>query len=41
MKIGIFNIGIEGDGMHGLGIPADLEIFLKLPLSKKATNKIL
>lgn len=33
-KIGIYNIGKEGDGMYGLGIPADLDYFLKHPLSK-------
>lgn len=40
-KIGIYNIGIEGAGMHGLGIPADLDSFLKLPLSKNVTSQIL
>lgn len=40
-KVGIYNIGIEGAGMHGLGIPADLDLFLKLPLSKKITSQIL
>ena len=38
-KIGIFNIGSERDGMYGLGIPADLDYFLTLPLSQKATGK--
>lgn len=37
-KIGIFNIGAEGAGMYGLGIPSDLDLFLKLPLSLKATR---
>lgn len=32
-KIGIYNIGSEGAGMHGLGIPTDLNKFLHLPLS--------
>lgn len=27
-KVGIYNIGREGDGMYGLGIPRDLEFFL-------------
>jgi hypothetical protein len=27
LKIGIFNIGKEGDGMHGLGTPKDLDLF--------------
>lgn len=35
-KIGIYNIGSEGAGMYGLGIPADLENFLKLPVSNKS-----
>lgn len=29
-KIGIYNIGSEFDGMYGLGIPSDLEKFLKI-----------
>jgi len=37
-KIGIYNIGAEGNGMYGLGIPSDLELFLKLPLSQKAAK---
>lgn len=36
--IGIFNIGEEADGMYGLGTPADLELFLSLPVHKKATQ---
>lgn len=28
-NIAIYNVGAEGDGMYGLGTPADLEIFLK------------
>lgn len=37
-KIGIYNVGAEANGMYGLGIPADLNIFLELPLSIKATQ---
>lgn len=37
-KIGVFNIGKEAEGMYGLGIPSDLELFLGLDVSKKATN---
>ena len=37
-KIGVFNIGKEAEGMYGLGVPADLELFLKLDISKKAIN---
>ena len=36
MKIGVFNIGEEAAGMYGLGIPADLELFLSLKASAKA-----
>ncbi|MES2204577.1 MAG: glycosyltransferase family 2 protein [Pseudomonadota bacterium] len=39
-NIHIFNIGKEADGMYGLGIPADLELFLALPVHKKATKLI-
>ncbi len=37
-RIGIHNIGEDGAGMHGLGIPADLEAFLVLPLSMRAVE---
>lgn len=37
-KIGVFNIGKEAEGMYGLGIPSDLELFLRLDVSKKATD---
>ncbi|USH03268.1 glycosyltransferase family 2 protein [Grimontia kaedaensis] len=37
-KIGVFNIGEEANGMYGLGIPSDLELFLSLDVSIKATN---
>lgn len=37
-KVGIYNIGEEANGMYGLGIPQDLELFLKLPQAEKATN---
>ena len=32
------SIGSEGQGMYGLGIPADLELFLSLPVSSQATS---
>lgn len=35
-QIGVFSIGSEANGMYGLGIPADLELFLELPASDKA-----
>ena len=38
-RIGIRNIGSDGAGMYGLGIPADLDRFLALPLSKKASER--
>ena len=34
-KVGIYNVGSEGAGMYGLGIPPDLEAFLALPLSRR------
>ena len=37
-RIGVFNIGEDGNGMYGLGIPADLECFLRLDIHKKATR---
>lgn len=40
-SIGIYNIGSEGDGMYGLGIPDDLELFLQMPICNKAIRTIL
>lgn len=37
-EIGVYNIGKEANGMYGLGIPEDLELFLRLEISKKAIN---
>ena len=34
-KIGVFNIGSEGRGMYGLGIPGDLNYFLENPISQQ------
>ncbi|WLH90432.1 glycosyltransferase family 2 protein [Pseudomonas sp. FP453] len=31
-----YNVGSEGAGMYGLGIPADLNLFLDLPVSRAA-----
>lgn len=39
-EIGVYNIGSEANGMYGLGIPADLNLFLDLELSRKATQGI-
>lgn len=38
-KIGWFNIGCVDNGMHGLGTPADLTRFLRLPFSQQAVEK--
>lgn len=38
MNIGVYNVGSESHGMYGLGIPDDLDLFLSLPISKKATD---
>ena len=35
-RIGVYNIGSEGNGMYGLGTPPDFETFLKNPLSHEA-----
>lgn len=37
-RIGIFGIGTDGHGMHGLGTPVDLAEFLALPLSHEAAQ---
>lgn len=37
-RIGIDNVGAEGAGMYGLGIPADYEGFLGLDLSLRAAG---
>lgn len=34
-KIKIYNVGKENNGMHGLGIPSDLNLFLNSDISKK------
>lgn len=39
-NIGIYNIGEEANGMYGLGIPNDLDVFLSHPISITATNKV-
>jgi dTDP-glucose pyrophosphorylase len=36
--VGIDNVGAEAAGMYGLGIPADYEAFLALPLSRRAAG---
>ncbi len=37
-KIVVFNVGREYRGMHGLGIPSDLDAFIKDPVSLKAVK---
>lgn len=37
-RVGIYGIGTDGEGMHGLGTPADLAAFLALPLSLDAAR---
>ena len=37
-RIGVCNVGKEADGMYGLGIPSDLDLFLSLPVHKKAVK---
>jgi dTDP-glucose pyrophosphorylase len=37
--VGIDNVGSEGDGMYGLGIPADYEAFLALEVSRRAAGR--
>jgi len=38
-RIGTFDIGAEGAGMYGLGIPEDLDLFLSLPLSHRVVER--
>jgi hypothetical protein len=40
MKITIYNIGEELDGMYGLGIPSDLQKFESIKLSRRAVDFI-
>lgn len=37
-KVIHYTIGSEANGMYGLGIPADLNLFLSLPVSHRATG---
>ncbi|MUK29466.1 NTP transferase domain-containing protein [Aliivibrio fischeri] len=36
--IGVYNVGSEANGMYGLGIPSDLNLFLSLELVNNATG---
>lgn len=35
LEIGYFNVGHENNGMYGLGIPTDLELFIRNPISRR------
>lgn len=37
-RVGIYNVGSEANGMYGLGTPADLDLFLRLPVHRVATD---
>jgi dTDP-glucose pyrophosphorylase len=37
-RIAYHNVGKELDGMYGMGIPSDLELFTGLPVSRKAVS---
>jgi dTDP-glucose pyrophosphorylase len=39
LRFGYFNIGEEANGMYGLGIPDDLELFIEHPICKKAIKR--
>ncbi len=39
LRIGCFNVGEEANGMYGLGIPDDLELFIGHPVCKKAVKE--
>jgi hypothetical protein len=32
------NVGREAAGMYGLGVPSDLDLFLSLPVSRRAAR---
>jgi dTDP-glucose pyrophosphorylase len=40
-RIGVYNIGSVGDGMHGLGTPEDLDLFVRQPVKLKALRGLL
>jgi dTDP-glucose pyrophosphorylase len=39
-KVGHYNVGSEGDGMYGLGTPADLDRFTALDISKSVVASL-
>jgi NDP-sugar pyrophosphorylase family protein len=38
-KVCVHNVGGDGSGMYGLGVPEDLESFLAKPLSRRAATR--
>jgi dTDP-glucose pyrophosphorylase len=40
-RVGYFNVGSEANGMYGLGIPGDLQLFEDLPVSAAAVRQCL
>ena len=40
LSTGYYNVGKEYDGMYGMGIPSDLGLFLKNPVSRKAVSLV-
>lgn len=38
-RVGVYNIGSVGNGMYGLGTPADLDFFLSHPVSNRVKTK--
>jgi dTDP-glucose pyrophosphorylase len=38
--VGTYDVGGEGRGMYGLGIPADLKLFLRDPASERALSQV-
>jgi NDP-sugar pyrophosphorylase family protein len=39
-RIGTFNVGREAAGMYGLGTPADLEMFIRFPISRRVVESL-
>jgi len=39
VKVAYFNVGKEGDGMYGMGVPSDLHEFTRNPVSLKVVSK--
>jgi dTDP-glucose pyrophosphorylase len=39
-QVGIFNVGSEANGMYGLGIPEDLELFLSPAIQQRLRHRL-